>query len=117
MKKKIIFIFSLFPFLLPNLALADTCTGLFSTGDCKAQAGLPDLLIYTQNILSLFTALAGPIALVAVIYAGVLYMTSMGDESKVKKAKATLVYSLIGVAVITLSYFMVSLVVAFVKKA
>lgn len=50
----------------------------------------------------------GAIALVFVIYGGVLYITSGGDSEKTTKARNTLMYAVLGVIVVVISYAIVS---------
>jgi hypothetical protein len=44
------------------------------------------------------------------IIAGIQYMTSAGSEDKTKKAKQMIVYTLIGVAIITAANFIIGLI-------
>lgn len=68
-----------------------------------------------QGVVSLFdNAFRGVIipflaavAVGAVIYSGVLFMTSQGDPQKLSKAKKTLLYTVIGVILVVLSYAIV----------
>ena len=45
-----------------------------------------------------------------IIIAGIQYMTSAGSEDKTKKAKQMIVYTLIGVAIITAANFIIGLI-------
>jgi heme/copper-type cytochrome/quinol oxidase subunit 2 len=49
----------------------------------------------------------GAIALVFVIYGGVLYITSGGDSEKTTKARNTLMYAILGIIVVVISYAIV----------
>jgi amino acid transporter len=55
-------------------------------------------------ILGNVLAILGGIAMIFVIYGGILYMTSQGDPAKVEKAKKTLMWAVIGIILIALSY-------------
>lgn len=48
-------------------------------------------------------AIAGVVAVIFVIYGGVLYITSSGEPGKTKKAKDTIIYSIIGLIVVALA--------------
>jgi uncharacterized membrane protein len=50
----------------------------------------------------------GAIALVFVIYGGVLYITSGGDSEKTTKARNTLMYAVLGIIVVVISYAIVT---------
>lgn len=56
------------------------------------------------------------IGVIMIIIAGIQYMTSAGNEEKAKKAKQTIVYTLIGVAIVTAANFIVQLVSEILDK-
>ncbi len=58
--------------------------------------------------LQLATSLIGIIAVVFIIYSGIQYTTSSGDAGKIQKAKNTIVYSIIGLAIAILSFAIVT---------
>ena len=95
---------------IPGATFAGSdCSGPLTNGiDCTRPVGLQQLGIFVGNIYDLFVAIAGPLALVAVVYSGILYMTSAGNDSRLKRAKLSLIYSLVGVALIVSSYFLVT---------
>ncbi len=53
-------------------------------------------------------------AVAVVIYAGILYLSSFGNEEQASKGKSLLIRSLIGLAVIILSYMIVAFVISVV---
>ncbi len=64
--------------------------------------GLPetsDINTTIVNAVKWFLALVGIISLVVIVWAGVIYMTSGGDEEKVGKAKQRLTYGILGIVV------------------
>lgn len=56
-----------------------------------------------QNLFNWAVGIVGVVAVIFVVYGGVLYMTSRGDAAKVKKAKETILYSIIGLIIVALS--------------
>jgi len=52
------------------------------------------------NVLLLF---AGILAMLAIIYGGIQYMTAAGDQEKSSKAKRTLIAAIVGIVVIIIS--------------
>ena len=50
-----------------------------------------------------FIAIAGIVSAVFVVYGGISYMTSSSDPGKLKKAKDTIMYALIGLAIVALA--------------
>ncbi len=63
-----------------------------------------DVRVTVVRIIRFFLGLLGLIFLVLTIFAGFLWMTSAGNEDKVKKAQQILMGSIIGVAIILGSY-------------
>ncbi|MFA6947132.1 MAG: hypothetical protein WC220_14665 [Pedobacter sp.] len=56
-----------------------------------------------------FTTVAiGLIAVAAMIYAGILYFTSGGNEEQAGKAKKTITYAIVGLIVVILSYVIIN---------
>ncbi len=66
-----------------------------------AQNDLPTLI---GNIIAVLLSVLGIIFVVLVVYAGFLYLTSNGEEDKVKKAKKLLSQAVIGLVLIIAAY-------------
>lgn len=49
------------------------------------------------NIIALLIQYVAVFAVLAVMYGGILYLISSGDEEKTKKAKTTIIWALVGV--------------------
>ena len=64
------------------------------------------------NILNAVIGVLSFVCVVVIIIGGVTYMTSSGDSSKVKKAKDTILYGVIGLAVCVLAFAIVNFVIA-----
>lgn len=71
-----------------------------------SQTSFLDLLTF---IINFFLGLVGTVAILMLIYGGFLYLTSGGGENT-KKAKNTIMYAIIGIVVILLSYAIVNTV-------
>ena len=74
-------------------------------GGGTSDANLPNLI---KNILFAIISVAGVVAVIFTIVGGVNYMTSSGDAGKIEKAKKTILYALIGLAVCALSFAIVN---------
>lgn len=61
-------------------------------------------------ILNSIVGLLGAVCVVVIIIGGVNYMTSAGDAAKVKKAKDTILYGIIGLVVCALAAALVNFV-------
>ncbi len=64
-----------------------------------------------KTILSAIIGVLGFVCVVVMIIGGVNYMTSSGDSGKVKKAKDTILYGLIGLIVCVLAFAIVQFVI------
>lgn len=63
------------------------------------------------NGLNLTYFLAGVIAVIVIIVAGIMYTTSSGDASKVTKAKNLLTYSIVGLIVVLTAFVITNFVI------
>ena len=70
----------------------------------------PPLQYYFVNVLRFLLSVSGSVAVIAIILAGVMYMTSGGNASRVTTAKQYLLWSIIGLCIILLSLVIVSAV-------
>lgn len=69
------------------------------------------------NALNWFIATAGIVAAVFVVVGGVGYITSAGDPGKLQKAKTTITYALIGLAIVALAEIIVAFVSGVISNA
>lgn len=70
---------------------------------------LPDTII---GILNGIVGVLAVICVIVIVIGGVQYMTSSGDAGKVKKAKDTILYALIGLVICALAAAIVNFVIA-----
>ena len=75
--------------------------------DAASEDDLQTSVIKIINYLFLFLGLA---LLVIIIYSGVKIIFSEGDEEAVTNARTTIIYAILGVAVIVLSYTLVDFI-------
>lgn len=77
-----------------------------------AQAGVisdaPRLSELVMNVLQFFLSIAGGIAVLMIIVAGVMYMTAGGDSDRIAAAKRALIAGVIGICVVILSLVIVT---------
>ena len=81
-------------------------TGLQQVGENE-----PDFMDSVTGIINGVIAVLGIVCVVVMIIGGVNYMTSSGDSGKVKKAKDTILYGLIGLVVCVLAFALVNFVI------
>lgn len=63
---------------------------------------------YVQDVVAYLLLFLGIVGVLYLIYAGLMIMTSSGDEDQVKKSKGTIKYVLAGVVLIFLAYSIVT---------
>ena len=68
------------------------------------------------KILNAIIGISGIIAAVFLIVGGVSFMTSAGDAGKITKAKQTIMYALIGLAICALAFAIVNFAIGVVNK-
>ncbi|MBR3115770.1 hypothetical protein IKF30_00890 [Candidatus Saccharibacteria bacterium] len=97
-----------------NTGTGDVCSS--DAADIVKQAagcsGNDDALPnYIISILNGIIAVSGLVAVIYVVIGGITYMTSTGDSQKLEKAKKTILYACIGMAVAVLAFAFVNFVI------
>ena len=64
------------------------------------------------TIVNVIVAIVGFVAVVMIIIGGIMYTTSSGDAARVKKAKDTIMYGIIGLVIALLAFAIVNFVLA-----
>ena len=95
--------------------LISILTPLFLSCAFRVYAALPvepdqpssfsDLEIIVANIIGSVVALGGIAVFVMLVAGGLMYLTSGGNPESVQKAKRTLTYAVIGIALFVLAWF------------
>ena len=75
-----------------------------------ATGGETSFKALAQTILNYALSFLGFVATIMVIYGGVLYVTSAGNDTEVEKAKKILLYAVVGIVLILLSFALVNTV-------
>lgn len=81
------------------------------SGQLSNTQSLPTADLKTQvipNAIKLFLMLAGSVSFIVFVYAGVMLIMAQGKEEEITKFKNILIWSLVGLLFITLSYGIVS---------
>lgn len=91
--------------------------GSFAENCATSSGGCVDPTDFVSNIITWFIGSAGAVALLFVFIGGIGYLTSAGDASKLQKAKNTITYALIGLAIVALSLTITAFVTNLIKNA
>lgn len=81
--------------------------------EIKEFPGPVELII---SILAVVATIIAVIALAALIWGGVMYITSLGEEDRIARAKRIILYALIGLFVIGLSALVVNVVLNILRN-
>jgi hypothetical protein len=68
-----------------------------------------------NTIANLLVYLVGALAVVILIFGGFRYVASTGDAGRVKQAKDTILYGIVGVVVAVLAYAIINFVLSNIK--
>lgn len=71
-----------------------------------------NLASWASYILDIMLLIAGILAVFSLIYAGLLYITSAGRPEQSKKARASIIHTIIGIIIIVSSYFLIKLAIS-----
>lgn len=102
-------------FLLATASMALAQGEMMGSGPqviCNATGCEGSFRVLALNILDYFLSFLGFVAVIFVIYGGVLYVTAGGAQDKVDTAKKILMYAGVGLIVILLSYALVNTILS-----
>ena len=103
----------------PVFAASNICSNSSVSDEVKAAAGCGatgTLDSALTSILNAIILIMGIVAVIFIIIGGVNYITSSGDSNKVKKAKDTILYSVIGLVICALAFVIVNFVIGSILK-
>ncbi|MBR5939149.1 hypothetical protein IKZ77_01190 [Candidatus Saccharibacteria bacterium] len=70
-----------------------------------------------KEAIDWFIGMSGLVAVIFTVYGGIQYITSAGEPDKIKKAKQMILYSLIGLAIVALSFAISAFVSSKIRSA
>lgn len=82
----------------------------FDTSSGSPVATLACVPYLVKNIVDVAIALAGTVAVFLIVWGGIQYIRSGGDPKQAEGAKHTITYAIIGLIVVLLAYFILSVV-------
>ena len=69
-----------------------------------------DVNLLLEDIILWILSIAGTVALAVLLFGAFQFLTSLGDESKTKSAKKTILYAVLGLLTIGVSFLLVKVV-------
>jgi len=96
-------------------------TGTNGLQDCanhgvSSSSNKNNLMDTVNTIINVIIGVIGFVAVVVIILGGVQYTTSAGDPGKVKKAKDTILYGIVGLVIALLAFAIVNFVLSSLVK-
>lgn len=64
-----------------------------------------------RNVFNVVLALAGAVAVAFVVFGGIKYMLSQGEPNEIKQSRDTILYSIVGLVVVVISFMLVNYVI------
>lgn len=92
-------------FSVVSLSLAVDLPNPLGTGDANK-----DPRIFIGRLIKGILGLSGSIALLMFVYGGLVYLTAQGESERIQRAKNTLIWATLGLAIIFGSYAFLSYV-------
>lgn len=90
-------------------------TGITGEGQAKSGFTIDRLINLIETLASWFLIIIGLIGVIFLLYGALVYITAGGDSEKVDKAKKTIIYALIGIAVAILAFAIVTFVASLLR--
>ena len=97
---------------VPVMAGSGLTDGINDTGLSGGTADLPTIV---KTVINVILYILGILAVVFIIYGGIKYTMSGGDSAKVKSAKDTIMYAVVGLIVAILAYAIVNFAITSVN--
>jgi hypothetical protein len=96
--------------LLPSRQQLCPQGGCPVTGNSDFRGGRNGVVGFIINIAQLLTFVLGAVAVLFLVWGGAIFITSNGDEGKIKNARAIILNAVIGLVVAIVAYAVVQIV-------
>lgn len=97
----------------PNPTSLGAGINVVQTNIVNTDSGLakdPSILPIVAKVINWLLALSAMLAMGALVWGGIMYILSLGDEGKAGKAKQIILYAVIGVVLVLLSFVIIKVV-------
>lgn len=105
--KKILLSATVFVFIFVPI-LAANAINLVNPGNAFSDADFNEIL---ENVAVFITGFIAILAIIFLVYGGLLYVTAGGDDNQMEKAKTTITYAIFGLFIAALAYAIIVLIV------
>lgn len=111
-----LFFLSLMPLIAVHAAITSADTGLSATATNAGYQPNVSVPQFVGVIINAALGIIGVVFLVLIVYGGMLWMLSEGDETKVGSARGLIFHSIIGLILVLSAYAITSFVVGSLIK-
>lgn len=91
----------------------DLRDGVGATGEAPSGVSVDSII---ATVINIFSFVVGVIAVIMIIVGGLKYITSTGDSSKIESAKNTILYAVIGLAIVAVAQVIVIFVIDTIEE-
>jgi hypothetical protein len=110
-------------YVLELFKLAAACTAgsgflrdIYSGISCNAYGApqitsVSQMLLIVGNVVIDLMSLAGALAIIFIIVGGIWYVVSMGNSSRIERAKSTITYAVVGLIIVIIAEAVVTFLV------
>ena len=119
-KKNLILIILVLSFLFAGAVLAYSWTDTPGfINDTATQTGVAkfDIPTLVATLINALLGLVGAVFVIMILYSGITWMISAGEEDKIKKAKKTLTSAIIGVVIVAGAYSITAFIASTISSA
>ncbi len=99
------------PAAAQDAARSAVCSGIGaatgSNGNCEDPGGSAGIDNTIQTVIDILSLVVGVIAVIMLIVGGLRYVTSSGDSGSTAAARNTIIYALVGLAIVALAQIIV----------
>jgi hypothetical protein len=100
----------------PGTTNSNQTPPVVTTLDNPLGGGVNDIPSFIQLLLKIVFTVGVPLVALAIVYSGFLFIQAQGNDAKLKKAKATLLYTLIGGAILLGAWIIASAIQGTVQE-
>jgi hypothetical protein len=108
----------IFALMVGAITLLSAIPEALAASDAISDADRPDIIpgggirALALTIINYFLGFLGLIAVIMIIYGGVTYVISAGNDEAIQNAKKIITYALIGIIIILLSFVIVNTILS-----
>ena len=101
----------------PAVSANSAASAALATAQLSNPLGTDDVRVIIGRIIKAILGVSGGLALVMFIWGGLIWMTSQGEKARIEKGQKTLVWAVIGLAILFVAYAAVNWVILALQQS